>query len=389
MLTGVSVEADAPSYIEGQTAWFSFWLSEPAPESFQLDLLVSGPAGPTGYVMPIAQGQTSAHVDFPTTDNSTPGDSYTLSLAITGSSEPGATGPFDSALTQILDNDGGGASGQSGPGGPVTITFDEPPQIYEGIPFVLTGTISPPGYDGFDHLVDYDYGGCSFDPQSGEFGVWLLIPDDGPDPEDDTPSPVEQIEIEMQAWGASATTTLTVHNVAPSFYNQYNQLLIDIYDYPPGGPSFVVSGGFYDPGSDTHVVTIDWGDESAPTVIPNGEILSASHTYEPDGGNYTITVTATDDDTGVGTYTETISMYLLDLDNDANNDGYINADDDPIEDVPPGAYIMVNSDNDNDTEIPEIVDMFEDGPIPEENDLKPMLIQWSPRAYASISGRKC
>ncbi|MCI0360194.1 MAG: hypothetical protein L0211_17085, partial [Planctomycetaceae bacterium] len=167
LLTGITVEADAPSYIEGQTAWFMFTFDQPAPQAFQLDLLVSGgPGGPTGYVMPVAQGQTTAHVDFPTEGNSTPGDSYILNRAITGSSEPGASGPYDSAATEILDDDGG-----SGSGGPFSITFDELPQAYEGIPFVITGTVSPPGYDGFDHLVDYDYGGCSFDPQTGDFAV--------------------------------------------------------------------------------------------------------------------------------------------------------------------------------------------------------------------------
>ena len=117
MLTGITVEADAPSCVEGETAWFTFTLSEPAPEAFSIDLLLSGgPAGPTGYVMPIAQGQTSAHVDFPTTDNSTPDDSYTLNLEITGSSQSGPSGPFDSASTEIVDNDG--QSGPSGPSGP-------------------------------------------------------------------------------------------------------------------------------------------------------------------------------------------------------------------------------------------------------------------------------
>jgi hypothetical protein len=121
-LATINVTADAHRYTEGQTAWFTFTLAKPALQAFQLDLLLSGgPQGPTGYVLPIAQGETSIHVDFPTSDNFMPGDSYTLNLAITGSSQtgPSSAGPFDSAATRVLDNDGGVESplGPLGPGG--------------------------------------------------------------------------------------------------------------------------------------------------------------------------------------------------------------------------------------------------------------------------------
>src|SRR5262245_31141096 len=155
VLTGITIDADASSYVEGQTAWFTFTLSQPAPVAFSIDLLLSGgPAGSMGYVMPIAQGQTTAHVDFPTADNSTPSDSYTLNLAITGSSEEGGpVGPFNSASTNILDDDyssGGGGSGPSGPTGPVSVTLNQPADANEGTPFEVTGTISPAGYYSFD-----------------------------------------------------------------------------------------------------------------------------------------------------------------------------------------------------------------------------------------------
>ncbi|MCI0360192.1 MAG: PKD domain-containing protein [Planctomycetaceae bacterium] len=393
MLTGITVAADAPSYSEGQTVWFSFGLSEPAPEAFYLDLLLSGgPAGPTGYVMPIAQGQTSAHVDFPTTSNSTPGDGYTMLLEITGSSESGPSGPFGAASTEILDDDGGSSGGGGGgPTGPASITLDQPDDAYEGTPFELTGTISPPGYYTLNYSIDWNYGGFQLDPQTGEFSVWLLIPDDGPSPGNDTPSDV--MTIEMIVWGndpqaaVSDETTVTVHNVDPTFLDPYTQeYTIDIYDYPPGGPNFNVLGTFHDDGwPDQHVVTIDWGDDSEPTVfVPFNYLISASHHYEPDGGSYTITVTVEDDDTGVGTYSETISMYLLDLDNDADNNGAINEDDDPIEDIEPGAFITINTDDDN---LNETSDMLDDGPVANEDDLEPMLIRWSPanRPYEPVN----
>jgi hypothetical protein len=211
--------------------------------------------------------------------------------------------------------------------------------------------------------------------------VWLLIPDDGPSPGNDTPSDVT--DVEMLVWGedpeaaVSAEVQVTVHNVNPGFYNEYGQFLIDIYDYPPGGPDFVVSGPFYDPGSpDDHEVTIDWGDGSAPTVfVPINDTVAATHHYAPDGLDHTITVTVEDDDTGSGTYSEEISMYLLDLDNDADNNGAINEADDPIEHVPPGAFVGVNADDDNENEIP---DLLENGPVSGENDLEEIELAWEP-----------
>jgi hypothetical protein len=83
-------------------------------------LLSGGPAGPTGYVLPISKGETSVHVEFPTKDNFTPDDGYVLDLAITGGSKLGPKGPFDSASTEILDDDGGIAvESFSGPTGPI------------------------------------------------------------------------------------------------------------------------------------------------------------------------------------------------------------------------------------------------------------------------------
>ncbi len=350
-------------------------------------MLTGGPEGPKGYVLPIAKGEASIHVPFPTKDNSTPDDGYELDLAITGSSKGGPAGPFDSASTFILDDDSGegmfeSLSGPSGPTGPSSITLNQPPDANEGTPFQLTGTISPTGYYPLNYSVDYNYGGFQFNPQTGAFSVWLLISDDGPIPEDDTPSPVEEIPIEMHVWGydpqgaVSDETIVTVHNVDPSFIDPYSgEFLIDIYDYPPGGPSFNVSGYFRDDGTpDTHVVTIDWGDDSEPTVfVPQGWQISASHRYEPDGGTYTITVFAEDDDTGVGIYAETISMYLLDLDNDADNDGSITEYDDIIEADPPAAKVLVNDDDDDGN---DIADLEQIGPVSGEDDLAEFLIRF-------------
>jgi len=278
------------------------------------------------------------------------------------------------------------------------VTLNQPADAFEGTHFQLTGTILPP-YSSFNYSVTGNYGGMQYDPQTGNFSVWILFMDDGPIPEDDTPSDVEEIEVEMQVWasgsppgsGVSDSKMVTVHNVDPRLVDpdygdpEDGYLLIDIYDYPPGGPDFIISGFFLDDGTqDEHVVTITWGDGSAPTeFVPEDLSISASHHYKPDGGSYTITVTVEDDDTGFTEHSETISMYRLDLDNDADHDGAIDEDDDPIENVEPGAYVALNGDDDDEN---GILDLLEEGPISGEDDLEPILIAWSPtyRPHPSV-----
>ena len=281
---------------------------------------------------------------------------------------------------------GGGGGGSSGGGssGPQSVTLDAPSgEASEGIPFQLTGTILPAGYYSFEYTIEHNYGAFNYDPQTGAFSVYVLIPDDGPSPGNGTPWDIETITMNVYAVGqqspaASDDVDVTVNNMAPTFIHpEYGgQLLIDIYDYPLGGPYAVVNGNIHDYGSqDQHIVTIDWGDGSPLEIFPLQGSIAGTHRYAPDGGDYTITVTVEDDDTGIAVYSELFDMYLLDLDVDSNNDGVINEYDDLIEEFEPGNVLIINNDDDNDN---QISDMDEAGPVENENDLVPMVIQWSP-----------
>ena len=71
-----------------------------------------------------------------------------------------------------------------------------------------------------------------------------------------------------------------------------------------GGNTVNLGFSFTDAGSaDTHKASINWGDNSADTVVnpATSPVANVGHTYSGSGlGPYTVTVTVTDDDGGVG-----------------------------------------------------------------------------------------
>jgi ELWxxDGT repeat protein len=74
------------------------------------------------------------------------------------------------------------------------------------------------------------------------------------------------------------------------------------------GTSVLTTGSFHDPGSDTWVATVDYGDGSGlqPLAL-TGNAFTLSHLYS-DNGTYTITVAVTDDDGGGGSATLEVTV---------------------------------------------------------------------------------
>jgi hypothetical protein len=65
-----------------------------------------------------------------------------------------------------------------------------------------------------------------------------------------------------------------------------------------------------DPDPDTHLITVDWGDGSAPTQYSTSDAVFNIWHYFPDNGSYTVTVTA-NDQAGQGNSVETDSFEVV------------------------------------------------------------------------------
>jgi hypothetical protein len=112
------------------------------------------------------------------------------------------------------------------------------------------------------------------------------------------------------ASGPSASTVITVRNVAPS-----NLVLTPSKSSINEGDAVTVGGSFTDPGTaDTHKVAITWGDgaSSAMTLAAGATTFTTpSHTYVDNNGTsagYPVSVTVTDDDNQTATTATTINV---------------------------------------------------------------------------------
>jgi hypothetical protein len=342
----------------------------------------------------IPPGATFANVSVYALNDMILESGETFSVELTSAS--GATiNPSASSAMVTIDNVQTGGGG--GSGGSLTVSLSVPSNVNEGEPFTLTGSINTTGSYQVNGAIDWGVtageGPTTFSVTTnpnGTFTVSHRYVDDGPDPGNGTPQDLQAITVTGTATpmmpggggnlSVTGSTSTTIHNVAPT-------PVFDIYNYMPiGGPWWVAAGTFQDVGlTDEGSLDIDWGDGSphvTGTGLNVGSTFSLMHRYPPDGLSYTITITMTDDDTGSATYSKGFPLYLLDLDNDANNDGSINAADDPIEEGPPGAFIGVNSDDDNEN---QIADLYEEGPVSGEDDLEPFDLKWAPAYRPEIN----
>lgn len=288
-----------------------------------------------------------------------------------------------------LTESGGGISSMSG----YEVSLNPVGNVAEGTAFDLTGSVSPPGSYLIEATINWGLSpgngsqGSIGTAPDGSFTVPHIYFDDGPAPGNGTPSDGETITLSGTILDSAvyAETNATVHNVIPA-----PELVLTNDNSPVGGPRWEVSGSIPGPAgmTDLHTVTIHWGDGSPPTVlnsVPTNQTFNTEppHRYLPRQIHegpipYLMTVTVVDDDTGAAPpWQPQVPQYVLDLDNDANNNDLIEPADDPIEHYAPGRYLTVNMDDDNANGIVDHKEVI--GPFPEEDDLEPLHIGWAPR----------
>ncbi len=109
--------------------------------------------------------------------------------------------------------------------------------------------------------------------------------------------------IVTDPYGAAdtATTTVTVMNVAPSVAAFANGALLQ-------GETYAAAGSFGDPGADSWTATVDYGDGSgAQPLALRGKSFALSQRYTA-AGTFTVTVRVTDDDGAEGVRTATVTV---------------------------------------------------------------------------------
>ena len=203
----------------------------------------------------------------------------------------------------------------------VTATGDT---IDENGTATVSGTISDPGIlDTFTVEIDWGEGApqsYSYPAGSTTFSETHQYMDDN---HTGTPSDVYTINVEVtdkDGGVGTATTTVTVNNVAPVVESPYISNQPNTEFILPVVHEVDFEGAFSDVGTqDTHTAVWDWGDSSTSagtvTEISGSGTATDSHTYSVPG-DYTITLTVTDDDTGV--HYNTMSIHVAEVDEALN-----------------------------------------------------------------------
>lgn len=290
-------------------------------------------AAPTVTISPNAPAvPTGSSITFTTsaTDADDPVSSLTYEWRVNGIVQSGETGDsFTSVFTtdstvRVTVRDPGNLSGFDEAN--VTVIVNQPPIANAGGPYTIdegdsvtldgSGSFDPDG-DTLSYAWDLDNDGI-FGDATGVSPTLTWAQLTGFGIADDGSYPIKLRVDDGNGEQDTATSTITVVNVAPSLDNVAVTSPIDENDFA------TLTGDIVDPGTlDTFVLTIDWGDPSSPhdnetidLANPPAHVswdpatgqFSVTRQYLDDnptgtlGDAYAVTITAADDDGGTAAF---------------------------------------------------------------------------------------
>ncbi len=246
----------------------------------------------------------------------------------------GDDGSYEVTLT-VTDDDGGVGTET------LTVTVNnvaptiEPLETYEvneNSPVTLSATAEDPGSDDLTFTWDWDDGtsdtvtiyyndGTNPDPEQSPGGTFpFSIIDTVSHTYGDDGDYQVTLTVEDDDEGIIiASTTVTVHNVAPAIdpletyeTNENQEVTLSATASDPGSDDLTFTWNWGDGTSDT--VTIYYNDGTGPDPDPSPEINpieitdTVSHTYGDDDV-FTVTLTVSDDDDGVTVITSTVTVH--------------------------------------------------------------------------------
>jgi PKD repeat protein len=210
----------------------------------------------------------------------------------------GQAGPFTVVVT-VADDDGGVGTAQASVG----VQLNRAPVANAGA--AVSGTEGT--------AVSFD-GSASSDPEGATLLYAWNFGDGSPTATGATVTHVYAdngaytvtLTVSDGSLTGSATTTATIANVAPSVGAIAGATL------QPGG-AYAAAGSFTDPGADSWVASVDYGDGSGTQPLAlSGNTFTLGHTYAA-SGTFTVTVIVADDDGESGTSHATVVVQAVSL----------------------------------------------------------------------------
>lgn len=300
-------------------------LDSNANTTFSLDFYSNAASDPSGF----GEGETYLGTATVTTDsNGHVAFSATLPVAV----------PLGRIITGTATDPNGNTSEFSGNvtgSNPIVVALNQPPLANAGGPYTINegeglsldaSTTSDPDstvltyrWD-VDGDGDYDESVIGVTPTLSAAQMAALGLNDGPN------TFLVTVEVSDGIDVGTATTTLTINNVAPDFEAGSNETLL-----PAVAGAFSRSLSFTDPGVDAWIGTIDFGDGLGTQVLSINQATKSfelSHVYAADG-TYTVSVTVTDDNGGMHTDSFEVTV-ILNTPPVANDDSVTTDEDRPV-----------------------------------------------------------